>query len=56
MSKLLNKAVILVFLLVSLLTISGCKKKIKFNLSGGQDFDGLAAYLDKQKEDNQLGL
>lgn len=32
------------------------KKKIKFNLSGGQDFDGLAAYLDKQKEDNQLGL
>ena len=37
-------------------TPSAPKKKIKFNLSGGQDFDGLAAFLDKQKEDNQLGL
>lgn len=32
------------------------KKKIKFNLSGGHDFDGLAKFLDKQKEDNQLDL
>lgn len=33
MRKLLNKVVILVFLLVCLLTISGCKKKVKFNVN-----------------------
>lgn len=30
------------------------KKKIKFNLSGGQDFDGLAAFLNNQKDDKGL--
>lgn len=35
-------------------TPSAPKKKIKFNLSGGQDFDGLAKYLDDQQQDDQL--
>lgn len=33
MRKLLNKLVILVFVFVSLLTISGCDKKVKFNVN-----------------------
>lgn len=33
MTKIFNKIIIVVFLFVSLLTISGCKKKIKFNVN-----------------------
>lgn len=35
-------------------TPSAPKKKIKFDLSGGQDFDGFAKYLDNQQSDDQL--
>lgn len=37
-------------------TPSAPKKKIKFNLSGGQDFDGLAKYLDNKQDENQMNI